>query len=203
MSAFKQFVKNTVVGGMMFLVPVALIVVVLRHAMGFAMKAAAPIAAAFPRTEIVGIGVVTLVAALILLLIAFLAGLLSRTDPGRRLTHWFEESILGGLPQYRMIKSMAEGLAQIEGGSGMRPVLVRGDEGWQLAYHLEDLPGDWVAVFLPQSPTPMSGNVLYVAAHKVRPLEIGMPAAMKLVKSVGVGSAEVLRGVDLGNASEG
>jgi uncharacterized membrane protein len=203
MSAFKKFVKTTLVGGIMFLVPVALVAVVLRHAMQFAMKAAAPIAAAFPRAEIVGIGVITLVAALILLLIAFLAGLLSRTAPGRRLTHWFEESILGGLPQYRMVKSMAEGLAQIEDGSGMRPVLVRGDEGWQLAYHLEDLPGDWVAVFLPQSPTPMSGNVVYVAAHKVRALELGMPAAMKLVKSIGVGSADALRGVDLGNAREG
>jgi uncharacterized membrane protein len=97
---------------------------------------------------------------------------------------------------------MAEGLTQIESGEGMQPVLVRGDEGWQLAYRLEDLPGNWVAVFLPQSPTPMSGNVLYVAAHKVRALEIGMATAMKLVKSVGIGSAAALQGVDLGPAHE-
>jgi len=202
-NSIKTFLKTTLVGGLLFLVPVVLLIVVLRHALTFAGKVAAPIAATFPVTQVAGIGVVTLVAALVLLLIAFLAGLLARTTPGRRVTHWFEESILGGLPQYRMVKSMAEGLAQIEGGHGMHPVLVLIDEGWQLAYRLEDLPGDWVAVFVPQSPTPMSGSVMYVAAHRVRPLHISMAEAMKLVKSVGVGSAESLRGVDFGPSRGG
>ena len=199
----KKFLKMTLLGGVMFLVPVAVVLVVLKHAMGFAGKVAKPIAAQFPQAEVAGIAVATLVAALILLLIAFGAGLLARTPTGRRITHWFEESLLGGLPQYRMVKSMAEGLAQIEGGHGMHPVLVLIDEGWQLAYRLEELPGEWVAVFVPQSPTPMSGSVMYVAAHRVRPLQISMAEAMKLVKSVGVGSAQALRGVDLLPAREG
>jgi uncharacterized membrane protein len=198
----KKFLKTTLVGGVMFLIPVALVLVVLKHAMGFAGKVAQPIAAQFPQAEFAGIAIASLIAALILLAIAFGAGLLARTPAGRRITRWFEESLLGGLPQYRMVKSMAEGLTQIESGEGMQPVLVRGDEGWQLAYWLEDLPGGWVAVFVPAAPTPMSGNVLYVAAHRVQELQIGMPAAMKLVKSVGLGSAEALRDADLGSAKE-
>ena len=198
----KKFLKTTLIGGVMFLVPLAVVLVVLKHAMGFAGKVAKPVAAQFPQAEVAGIAVATLVAALILLLIAFGAGLLARTPTGRRITHWFEESLLGGLPQYRMVKSMAEGLTQIESGEGMRPVLVRGDDGWQLAYRLEELPGDWVAVFVPASPTPMSGNVMYVPAHRVQDLQIGMPAAMKLVKSAGVGSAEALRGADLGPSKD-
>ena len=59
------------------------------------------------------------------------------------------------------------------------------------------------AVFVPAAPTPMSGNVLYVAARRIRPLPISMPAAMKLVKAVGVGSHEALRGADLGDSREG
>jgi uncharacterized membrane protein len=102
-----------------------------------------------------------------------------------------------------MAKSMAEGFAQIESGAGMQPVLVRVDDGWQLAYRLEELHGGWVAVFVPQSPTPMSGNFLYVAAHRIRPLPLSMAAAMKLVKAVGVGSQEALRGIDLGDSREG
>ena len=198
----KKFLKTTLVGGVMFLIPLALVLLVLKHAMGFAGKVAKPIAAQLPQAEFAGIAIASLVAALILLLIAFGAGLLARTPMGQRVTRWFEESLLGGMPQYRMVKSMAEGLAQLESGAGMHPVLVRGDEGWQLAYRLEDLPGGWVAVFVPAAPTPMSGNVLYVAAHRVQELQISMAAAMKLVKSVGLGSAEVLRGADLGSAQE-
>jgi len=196
----KSFLKTTLVGGIMFLVPLVLVLVVLKHAMQFAGKVAGPVAARFPQAEVGGIAVASLVAALILLLIAFGAGLLARTPTGQRITRWFEESILGSMPQYRMVRSMAEGLTQIESGEGMRPVLVRGDEGWQLAYRLEELPGDWVAVFVPQAPTPMSGNVLYVPAQRVQALQIGMPAAMKLVKSAGVGSVQALHGVDLGPA---
>lgn len=197
-----NFLKTTLVGGVMFLVPVALLLVVLKHAMAFAGKVARPIAANFPQAEVGGIAVVSLVAALILLLIAFGAGLLARTPSGKRITRWFEESILGGMPQYRMVKSMAEGLTQVEAGTGMQPVIVRTDDGWQLAYRLEELSGGWTALFVPQAPTPMSGNVMYVPTQRVRALSIGMPTAMKLVKSIGVGSADALRGVDLGPAPQ-
>jgi hypothetical protein len=46
-----------------------------------------------------------------LVLLAFVAGLVARTYLGERLTRWFEGSLLGRLPQYQMVKSMVEGLA--------------------------------------------------------------------------------------------
>jgi len=49
------------------------------------------------------------------------AGLLARTDVGRNLARWLEESLLGNLPQYRMVKTMAEGLAQVENSQNLRP----------------------------------------------------------------------------------
>lgn len=198
MNTIKTFLKVTIVGGLMFLVPVVLLIVLLGHAMKFAGKVAAPIAAAIPDTLVPGRFVITALAAMVLLLIAFLAGLIARSGPGRRVTGWFEESLLGGMPQYRMVKSMADGLTQIESGTDMQPVLMRTDECWQLGYRLEELPGGWVAVFLPASPTPLSGNVVYVAEERVRALDLSMAAAMKLVKKVGIGSADALRAVDLG-----
>ena len=202
MDTIKSFLKATLVGGLMFLVPVALLAVVLRHALQFADRIAQPLAAVLPISHLGGVAVATLIAIAILLVIAFLAGLLSRTGPGRRVTHWFEESILGGLPQYRMVKSLAEGLTQLETGGDMQPVLMRGDEGWMLGYQMEELPDGWRVVFLPASPTPMSGNVMYVEATRVKPLNLSMRDAMQLVKRLGIGSAEKLRGANLdGSAS--
>ena len=197
MDQIKSFLKTTFVGGLMFLVPVVLLAVLLRHAMQLADKVAKPIAALLPVSQIGGVAVPTVIAVTILVLIAFLAGLLSRTPVGRRITHWFEESILGGLPQYRMVKSLADGLTQIESDDGIRPVLMRGDEGWMLGYQMEELPGGWRVVFLPASPTPMSGNVFYVEAAKVRALDITMREAMQLVKRLGIGSASALQTVQL------
>ena len=140
-NSIKSFLKATLVGGLMFLVPVVLVALVLRHALQFAGKIAQPIAAVLPISHLGGVAIATIIAVAILLCIAFLAGLLSRTGPGRRVTHWFEESILGGMPQYRMVKSLAEGLTQLETGTGMQPVLMRGDEGWMLGYQMEETAG--------------------------------------------------------------
>ncbi len=197
MDSIKSFLKTTLVGGLLFLVPVVLVIVVMRHAMQFADKLAEPLAGVLPVSHVGGIGVATLIAIAILFVIAFLAGLLSRTGPGQRVTTWFEESILGGLPQYRMVKSLADGLTQLENSTGLQPVLMRGDEGWMLGYQMEELPDGWRVVFLPASPTPMSGNVMYVEASRVQVLDLSMRDAMQLVKRLGLGSAEKLRGTNL------
>jgi uncharacterized membrane protein len=197
MRGLKDFLKTTLIGGVLFLVPAILLVLVLRHALGWAAKVALPIAEKLPGGEIAGVGMVTIVAALLLLLVAFLAGLVARTETGRRVTRWFEDSLLGSVPQYRMVKTMAEGLVQVESSTAIQPALVNLEGGWQLGYLLEELPAGWVAVFLPQSPTPMSGNVMYLPAQRVRALDLPIGEAMLLVKRMGVGSAEALRNTAL------
>jgi len=203
MKALKEFIKTTIVGGIVFLVPLILMVLVLRHAMEFAGKIAGPIAALFPENRIAGVALATIIAALVLLLLSFVAGLLARTDVGRNLARWLEDSLLGNLPQYRMVKTMAEGLAQVENSQNLRPALVSIEGGWQLCYLLEEVRAGWVAVFLPQSPTPMSGTVMYMPAERVRPLDMPIGEAMLLVKRLGAGSTQSLRSADLTPVPEG
>jgi uncharacterized membrane protein len=197
MKALKQFVVTTLVGGIVFLIPLGLVLLVLKHAMSIAAGIGKPVVALFPTSHVGGIAVGTLVAVAILMLFAFLAGMVARTPAGRKVTRWFEDSLLGGLPQYQMAKTLADGFATVEGGADLQPVLVLIDEGWQIAYRLGDLPGGWVAVFVPQSPTPMSGSVMYVESHRVRDAHLSMKEALVLVKRLGVGSDTALRGVDL------
>ena len=186
--------KATIAGGLLFLLPVVLIVIVLGHAMRLARRVAQPIAELVP---VDALGGVTVVAVLLLIFISFFAGLIARTTGGKRIMRWSESTLLGGLPQYQLVKSMAQGLAQVESAEGVSPALVSVDSGWQLGYLLEPLQNGWVAVFVPQAPTPMSGNVMYLPADRVRPLGITMIQAIAIVKRMGVGSAKALRGADL------
>jgi uncharacterized membrane protein len=96
-----------------------------------------------------------------------------------------------------MIKSMAEGLAQLENAEGIKPALISIEGGWQIGYLIESLENGWVSVFLPQAPTPMSGNAMYFPVDRVRPLDITMVEAMSIIKRIGVGSGAALRGADL------
>jgi uncharacterized membrane protein len=121
-----------------------------------------------------------------------LLALLPARSIGGRISGWFEGSLLSALPQYQMMKSMAEGLADIEGDAGIKPALINIEDGWQIGYILEVLENGWLAVFLPQAPTPMSGNVMYLEADRVRPLGITLGQAMGIVKRIGVGSRQAL-----------
>jgi uncharacterized membrane protein len=192
-----RFLKATIAGGLLFLLPVFLIVIVLGHAMQLTAKVAKPISDALPVQTMVGVRAETVLAVLVLVFFSLVAGLVARTNAGKRIMSWSESSLLGGLPQYQLMKSMAEGLAQVESAESVHPALVSIEGGWQIGYLLEPLENGWVAVFLPQAPTPMSGNVMYLPADRVRPLRMTMVQAMAIVKRMGVGSAKALRGADL------
>lgn len=196
----KEFVKTTIIGGALFLLPVAAILFILSYAFRLVKAVAAPISSSLHLEQlggVAGVGAATLLSVLVLILISFIAGIAARTAVGRRITQWSEKSILGRFPHYQLIKSMAEGLAHIQSASGLKPALISIEDGWQIGYLLEQLENNWVAVFLPQAPTPMSGNIMYFPAKRVRPLGITMIQVTSLVKSIGVGSGAALRGVDL------
>lgn len=196
----KAFLKTTIVGGVLFLLPLTLVLFILGQALRVVSNLAKPISNALhldQLSDVVGIGSVTVIGVLLLLLVSFVAGIVARTAIGGRISGWFEGSLLGGIPQYRMVKSMAEGLVQIESNVGIRPALISIEGGWQIGYTLEVLENGWLAVFLPQAPTPMSGNVMYFHADRVRPLGITMVQAMAIVKRIGVGSRQAIRGVDM------
>ena len=194
------FLKTTMLGGILFLLPLAIVLMVLGYALGLASKVAQPISEKLQLDAwgtVPGVGIVTVLSALVLVLLAFAAGLVARTYTGERLTRWFEGSLLGRLPQYQMVKSMTEGLARLESDSGIKPALVSIEGGWQMGYLLEPLENGWLSVFLPQAPTPMSGNVMYLPAERVRPLDITMVDAMSIIRRIGVGSGDALHGADL------
>ena len=196
----KDFLKTTIVGGVLFLLPLGLVLFILAYALRLATSVAQPISKALHLDQLgdlAGIGITTVLGVLLLVLVSFAAGIVARTSIGGRISGWFEGSLLSALPQYQMLKSMTEGLAQIEADTGIKPALISIEDGWQIGYILEKLENGWLAVFLPQAPTPMSGNVMYLESDRVRPLGITMVQAMAIVKHIGVGSGQVLHGVDL------
>jgi uncharacterized membrane protein len=194
------FLKTTIVGGVLFLLPLAIVLLLLGYALRLVTTVARPIAEQLHLQqwgELGGVGIVTVLSVLLPVVVSFAAGLAARTYSGSRMTRWFERSAVGRLPHYQMVKSMAEGLALLENASDIKPALVSIEGGWQMGYLLEPLENDWLSVFLPQAPTPMSGNVMYFPADRVRPLDITMVEAMSIIKRIGVGSGDALRGADL------
>ena len=196
----KEFLKTTTVGGILFLLPVALVLAVLNHALQLAEKVVRPVSHDLNLDHsIAGIGIVTVLTVLLLVTVSFAAGVVARTRHGTRIKGWVESSFLGNLPQYQILKSMGEGLAQIDGADDLKPVLISFDGGWRIGYLMETLANDWVTVFVPKAPTLTSGDLFYLPADRIKPLNISLMKARSIVSHIGLGSGEVLRGVKLGS----
>jgi len=104
----KAFLKATILGGVLFLLPLAIVLILLAYALRLASKVAKPISDYLDLqqwSDFAGIGIVTLLSALLLVFIAFAAGIAARTYLGGRVTRWFEGSLLGRLPQYQMVRA--------------------------------------------------------------------------------------------------
>jgi uncharacterized membrane protein len=197
----KEFAKTTILGGVLFLLPAAFVLFVLSFALRLIKGLAAPIVHMLRLDHlgnVTGVGVVTVTSVFVLVLLSFVAGMIARTAVGKRVTRWSEKSLLGHIPYYQLVKGMAEGLAKIESGNGLKPVLVNIGASWQIGYMLEEqLEGGWIVALVPRAPSPLSGNIMYLPPDRVRPLGITLIQAMSIVKAMGAGSSAALRGVDL------
>src|SRR4029453_12687760 len=98
--------KATIAGGLLFLLPLVLVVLLLSHALRFAAKAVRPISEFLTLDKVFGPAAEGILAVLMLVLTSVAAGLIARTRFGRNVMRWTENSFLGGLPQYRRGKNL-------------------------------------------------------------------------------------------------
>ena len=130
---FVEFLKATSAGGVLCLLPVVLVLIVLHRAMSYALGAAKPISDLLPVESVIGAYGENALAIFMLILVSLLAGLVARTREGRRVMSWSEHSLLGGLPQYQLVKTMAEGLAHVENAKkSVQPALTSIEEDGRL-----------------------------------------------------------------------
>ena len=87
-TSLREFFKATIAGGLLFLLPVVLILIVLRHAMKLAVKITKPISDLLPVEAVLGIRRETFLAVLLLIFISLVAGLVAKTSAGRRFIRW-------------------------------------------------------------------------------------------------------------------
>lgn len=197
MRALFEFTKTTVIGGLLFLVPVVLLVVLLEKAVAIAAKLVVPVAAYFPDQPWLGVTSATLIAIVLLLVLSFGAGLFARTRTGNRFGEWIEEVVLSRLPGYVLIRGMVDDLrtsfAALETDKEQRSVFVMLDDGWQLGIMIEELPTGRLVVFVPGAPSPLSGSLYFMLPDRVRPSGLTVSDTASLLQRLGRGSTERLR----------
>jgi uncharacterized membrane protein len=187
------FIKTTILGGVIFLLPVVILIAIVGKGLEMANKLAKPLAEALPVDSIGDLAIVHLLALAILILICFIAGLVARTSRAKRLVRSLEAGVLEKIPAYALMKAKTGSVLTPEDTKDMRPVLIRFDDSWQLGFEVEAIGEAKSLVYLPGAPDPWSGSVCAVTSDRLSPLDINIKTASDLMKRLGKGSTASLK----------
>jgi uncharacterized membrane protein len=190
--ALARFVKTTLLGGLLFLLPLIVVLLILKKGMELLDKLVSPIADRIPVESVAGVHARDFLAAIVLVAIAFSAGLVARTGFGRVLSQRLEQRILRKVPGYTLLKGATEGKTGTADTSGVEVALVRFDDNTMLGFIVETQADGTLTVFVPNAPTPAAGNVYYLPEDRVQRLNVPVADAAKVVMRLGVGSKELL-----------
>lgn len=191
-----RFIKTTILGGILFLVPIVILIAIIGKALALSNIIAIPLAEGLIVTSAGDLMVVHLIGLAILLLFCFVAGLAAKTSVARRLVGKLETTFLDKIPAYELLKAKTQSKLAPEELEGLRPAITRFDDSWQLVFEIERLADGKVVVFLPGSPDPWSGSVCVVTDDRVTPLDMTVQSAEKLMKRLGRGATDALHDIE-------
>lgn len=179
--------KNTILGGILFLIPLAVVTIVLGKAYQVGLLVIKPLERILPIDSVGGVALVNILAVLLILALCYLAGLAARRGfLSGRMTR-LDDFLVDLLPGYAVAKGMIGSARQEDDiASLLTPVLVRFDDYDQIAFELERNETE-ATVFLPGAPSAWSGSAVVVAVERVRKLDIPTYQAAKLMRKLGRG----------------
>ncbi|BCB25688.1 hypothetical protein SKTS_05740 [Sulfurimicrobium lacus] len=138
------------------------------------------------------------IGAILTLLVIFLTGVLAANIIGQRLVR-FWEALLARIPVvksiYYSVKQVSDTLFSGNGDAFRKVLLVRypHPQAWSLAFQT-NVPSDvaaqfdeeYVAVFIPTTPSPVNGFYFYVKKSETIELDMSVDDALKSIVSMGV-----------------
>jgi len=189
-----EFLRATIVGGVLFLVPIVILAGIIGKAFGFFHEFMAELTKAVPAAAVGGIPLPRILAVVALVLFCFMAGLFAKTKLAQKMVEWLESVILSKIPGYSFMKSTGASMIGVEGMKKSDVVLARIEDAWQIAFLIERMREGQVAVFVPGAPSPWSGSVYLMTEDRIKPLDVSRAAALQCIKGLGTGSGELTRG---------
>jgi uncharacterized membrane protein len=187
------FIKTTVIGGVFFIIPLAIVLMLVGKLVGVMKGVASSLSPLLAVDTPMGAIVLNLLALLVILGFCFLAGLAAKGVTAKKVVGKLDTALLAALPGYAFVKGFADNMSRSdEMSESFLPVAVHFDDYSQLAFEIERQPNGQVALYLPGAPNPWSGTVVYVTHDRVKRLSMSLNEALKNIRMLGKGSSAII-----------
>jgi uncharacterized membrane protein len=191
-------VKRYFITGLLIWVPLGITVWVLNLLIGTMDQSLLLLPEAYRPLHWLGFNIPGL-GTILTLLVIFVTGLFTANIIGQRLIV-FWEALLGRIPVvksiYYSVKQVSDTLFSGSGEAFRKVLLVRypHPQAWSLAFQTaipgravaEHLGSDYLAVFIPTTPSPVNGFYFFVKKSETIELDMSVDQALKYIVSMGV-----------------
>lgn len=187
-------IRTTLIGGIIFLIPVVFVLYILGHAYQISSGFAAKLAQFLPIDSFGDLAVVNILAVLLIVLVCYLAGLAAHMPFLTRHVEKIEAVLVELFPAFTIAKSMASGVTGHDDQNALlKTVLVTFDDHETIGFEVERT-ATRVIVFLPGAPAAWSGQSVAVQIDRVTPLNLPVHQVTGLLRKLGRGTeAAILR----------
>lgn len=190
----QNFLRTTLIGGVVALAPLTLIVLLFRWMINVIGRLLTPLVDTIlqdPNPNPYYKFALYLISFLAILLIFFIIGLIVRTRLSRFLNR-AEDRYLLKIPGYKLAKETVQQFFGKNRSFFKEVVLVDiFNSGALMTGFITEDQGDIISVFVPTGPNPTSGNIYHLQKDRVTRTTAPVDVGMKTIISCGAGSAEV------------
>ncbi len=188
------FVKTTALGGLVVIVPLAVLIIVLVQILAFVTDLTAQVVELLPFPFLQNPVVLIALALATVVALCFFTGLLLLTATGNaikeRIDHYLEEKV----PLYGMLQSITK---QFIGVDNMQltpaEIDLHGTATRVLGFIVEQLPDGRYSVYVPDSPVLTVGKTYIVEEHQVTRLEGSARATVDAITQWGAGTKYIYK----------
>jgi uncharacterized membrane protein len=191
MQRFVRFIRTTAIGGLLVIVPIAIVLFVLAQVF-YGLYGAAAAIAEIPAVQDLDIGLsdaavlagITLAA---LIGACFLTGLIVRTRLGQAVKNWMSQNVARRIPMYTALSNLTKRVAGVE-GTQFTPIEVDlyGSEARAIGFLVEEFADGRAAVFLPSAPVATIGTLHVVPKSAIRVLAASVADTASVLTQWGV-----------------
>jgi uncharacterized membrane protein len=192
MKALAEFARTTLIGGVLVLLPVYLLLLVLLKMLTAAMQLISPIMAGIPATA----SYPALLTVVVIVAACFLAGLVVRTGPGRRVIDTVQRQLLEKIPGYKLLRNLVSRVGGDQSIETFSPALVEIEEALVPAVIVEELPDGQCVVLVPSVPTPFAGALYILPAARVHRVNVPLRRLLQVYSKWGEGAGELVAAME-------
>ncbi len=195
MKKIHEFFLNTIIGGVLVILPSAIFLFILTWILGLIRKVISPFTSILMvKSSLQGV-VADILVIILFVMVCFFIGAVVRTRIGRWSYLFLESKLLLKIPGYALIKETVSSFFGKKKSpfSSVALAQIFGNETLVTAFITDESDDNTFTVFIPTGPNPTSGNIYHLQKKYVHPIDVSVEDAMRSIISCGAGSSKLMK----------